>query len=520
MKERVAIYCRVSTEEQRKKFSIPSQQKECKALCLRKEWTIVETITDEGYSGALFEERPGFFKLLQLVKQKRIDIIVISDADRLARPDNLVDLGRLQTTLISNQVKIATLSGNIIDLSNNTDWLSSTFESVIAGWLRKKIREGAVRGIREKKSQGYFFGTTPPSGYKKNKKGLLVPNPKREVIFGKKKGHRYTIFSADEVKVIFNLYLKGESINSIAKKLNSHDSTIAPILDRAMFYAGYILDMKNGREKMGDGKGKHKPLITELQAKQVLKLRAENQRLHKISRDRHPSLGLIKCGICGAPLHIKMNVKPNKKYYFYICKNRKFIKKDNPKHCRLPTVKMTDIEKKVWKTVEKIVIEPENIFKMLTNTNTLISQNKDKLKRLEKELSELTKWKKRHIDLYVYANTDKEQQEHKTKLNKLEVQLKSKRQEIGDTDMTLKVQKNAPKHHKEIRHVLEMIQEVITEANAVEKREIIRVLFETMELKPDGSISYKLKIPVMSEGDKDFRDLSQQSQVSCWISSN
>jgi len=234
----------------------------------------------------------------------------------------------------------------------------------MAGWERKKIKERVKRGVKEKKLQGYFWGTTEPSGYIKKIKGMLFPNPTRVERTGKG-GSKYTILSSSEVKEIFNLFLTGESIISIARKMEVSDTTISGILDRAMFYAGYILDMKD--EKKVLAKGLHEPIVSEFQARKVLQLRSERGKIHQKSREKFPSLGLLKCAICGASMVLKMSVKPGKRYYQYICSNRRFASARRVQPCSLPTFRVSEIEASIWNTVEKIITSPENVFKMLSN---------------------------------------------------------------------------------------------------------------------------------------------------------
>jgi hypothetical protein len=363
----------------------------------------------------------------------------------------------------------------------------------MAGWERKKIKERVKRGVKEKKLQGHFWGTTVPSGYVKDKKGKLVPNPVRIEKTGKKKGNYYTIFSAEEVKDIFNSYLSGHSIKSIADRMESFDTTIAPILDRAMFYAGYILDMKDDRKVMA--KGLHEPLISEFQAERVLQLRGERQKVHQESREKYPALGLIRCGLCNSPLHLKVGIKPTRRYYYYTCSNKKLA---SIRHttCTLPSKQIHHIEEKIWKTVEKIVISPEVVFQMLTNSNSLKEQSRERLVRAEKELAELEQRKKRVMELYEFTNTDQEMREMKVKLSKLESQIQSKRRQKTELEAEFRMQEATPQKHREIIKTLEILQEVVTEANTVEKRKIIRLLFDTILLHPDGQMSYKLQIPI------------------------
>ncbi len=489
------IYRRVSDEKQVEKYSLPAQLKLCRDLCLRNGWEIAGELVDEGYSGALFEERPAFSNLLKIAEQKEVDVIVVTDLDRLARPDNLVDLGKLQRVLIENNIKLATISGRVSDLSNSSDWFFSSLESLMAGWERKKIKERVKRGVKEKKLQGYFWGTLQPSGYVREKGNILIPNPSRIEKSGKG-GRKYTILSASEVKEIFDLFLKGESILSIAKKLNTSESTTRGIINRAMFYAGYILDMKD--EKKVLGKGLHQPLITESQAKTALNLKSKIKKIHEDNRAKFPSHGIIKCALCGTSINLRTAIKPKVRYYYYICGKRKYALNRKNTPCTLPAFRVSEVEKKIWNTVEKIVTSPESIFNMLSSSNVFLQNCYERLSNIESELSALNQRKKRVMELYEFINSPQELKEHKQKIEKLNAQIQAKQKEIEEIYNDIKIQESIPKKHKEIAEILEMFQEVITEAEPSEKRNIIMSIFDEILLHPKGDISYKVKIPAIS----------------------
>ena len=67
-----AIYARVSTEDQGKGFSIPTQIEACQKLAEREGYTVPETsvLVDEGISGTTMD-RPQLRKLRDLVNTQR-----------------------------------------------------------------------------------------------------------------------------------------------------------------------------------------------------------------------------------------------------------------------------------------------------------------------------------------------------------------------------------------------------------------------------------------------------------------
>lgn len=81
---RVALYCRVSTEEQREGQTIDSQVNELERFAAENGWVRVGTYCDEGWSGSLLA-RPELDRLRDDASKKLFDAVLINDVDRLAR---------------------------------------------------------------------------------------------------------------------------------------------------------------------------------------------------------------------------------------------------------------------------------------------------------------------------------------------------------------------------------------------------------------------------------------------------
>src|SRR4051812_17836697 len=87
---RLALYARVSTEEQREGQNIDSQLAELERFSRDKGWPIVQTYKDEGWSGGIME-RPDLDRLRDDAQKGIFDAVLINDVDRLAR--DLAHLG-------------------------------------------------------------------------------------------------------------------------------------------------------------------------------------------------------------------------------------------------------------------------------------------------------------------------------------------------------------------------------------------------------------------------------------------
>jgi site-specific DNA recombinase len=80
-----AIYARVSTEDQGKGYSIPTQIESCQRLAKHEGYHVPQDylIKEEGSGTTL--ERPGLRALRELARTNSITAIIIHDPDRLSR---------------------------------------------------------------------------------------------------------------------------------------------------------------------------------------------------------------------------------------------------------------------------------------------------------------------------------------------------------------------------------------------------------------------------------------------------
>jgi site-specific DNA recombinase len=80
---RVAIYTRVSTEDQAKEgFSLGAQRERLEAYCLARDWKVAARYVDDGHSGRNIR-RPAYEKMI--AERDRWDAILVIKMDRIHR---------------------------------------------------------------------------------------------------------------------------------------------------------------------------------------------------------------------------------------------------------------------------------------------------------------------------------------------------------------------------------------------------------------------------------------------------
>jgi DNA invertase Pin-like site-specific DNA recombinase len=147
---KVAIYCRVSTNEQHVETQIASIQKFCEA----QGWSIVETYQDVGVSGAQ-DSRPALDKLKKDCVKGKFKAVVVFKFDRMAR-----SVGHLLECLElfrKHGIDFISISEGI-DTSTAVGRMVFTFLGAIAEFERSLIRERVTAGIARAKSEGVKLG--------------------------------------------------------------------------------------------------------------------------------------------------------------------------------------------------------------------------------------------------------------------------------------------------------------------------------------------------------------------------
>lgn len=90
---RAAIYCRISRDPSGLELGVQRQERDCRDLCEREDWSVAAVFVDDDRSAYTGKPRPGFVALRDLLKGPGVDVVVAWHPDRLTRhPRELEDL--------------------------------------------------------------------------------------------------------------------------------------------------------------------------------------------------------------------------------------------------------------------------------------------------------------------------------------------------------------------------------------------------------------------------------------------
>lgn len=351
--QRVAIYARVSTQEQAENGnSLEFQIEKLKAYCQLHEYKIVGEYVDAGVSGAK-SERPALNKLKADIN--KIDIVLIYKLDRLSR--SIKDTMYLIEDLFKpNNVNLISLSENF-DTSQAMGMATIGMLSTFAQLERETIKERMIAGKIQAVKSGKNINRIP-FGYIK-KDGKIYKDEKTK----------------DCVKFIFDRILEKKSLTEIVSilemseysKLRKWNFTAISRMVKNNIYCGHT-------ETFGTiQKNTHESYITDEQQKYMLELIAERKtHSSKSGKNKLTALfrGIITCPKCQHKLtpNNKKTTNGNRLIY-YRCSNCLKIKQ------RIINVPEQKFEKKLLDFLkydfkiefEKSEIEKKDYSKILNN---------------------------------------------------------------------------------------------------------------------------------------------------------
>ncbi|MER7876702.1 recombinase family protein [Streptomyces solisilvae] len=118
---RAAIYVRISQDRGGAGLGIARQEEDCRALCARKGWEVVDVYPDNDVSAYSGAPRPKWQELLEDIDEGMVNAVVCWHVDRLTRSprelEDVIDLADrhgLELATVSGEIDLATPTGRMI----------------------------------------------------------------------------------------------------------------------------------------------------------------------------------------------------------------------------------------------------------------------------------------------------------------------------------------------------------------------------------------------------------------------
>jgi site-specific DNA recombinase len=505
----VAIYCRVSTEEQATEgYSISAQLQTLRQYAHLYGWQIAEEYVDEGISGKDIKGRPAMQRLISDVDKDKFQAVIVWKISRLSR--NMLDTLVLLDKFEENDVKFISYSENF-DTGSPIGRLVVQMMASIAEMERNTLSENVKLGMTQRAKEGSWNGGVV-FGYDSIEKEL-IKNQKE----------------AETVQLIFTLYAEGNGLKAITNHLNKVGfrtkrgkyfsiNGIATILDNPI-YNGKIrwLQVENWDKKRRRGKnvnpilaeGQHEAIISD-EIWNIVQARRKS-RSFKQRQSNEPFLlsSILRCPDCGQGMVPSITTHTLKdgnkrKHRYYVC--NVFHNKGSAA-CKANSIKAYDAEDAVINGITEFLKDLAgfsqtigNINKDMVHTNVKL---KEQLKMIETELKEANALQEKYMEAFeqnIFPISIL--QERLQKLAKLKTDLEQKKNELS-VQLSSSDLKIIPA--EVVRHLLEMYVQVFQQSSREKKKQLFQLLLNTITIKQADNRS---RIVDTIELDFDFSEVN------------
>lgn len=236
----VVFYGRVSTEHEAQLAALENQMQwyEDQAK-YHPNWTVLKSYIDRGITGTQAKKRPAFMEMLNDAKYHKFDLIVTREVCRFAR--NTVDTLVITRQLKEIGIEVYFVEDNIWTMDNDGE-LRLTIMATLAQEESRKTSERVRAGQKISRDNGVLYGNGNILGYDRLGDTYIINEDQ-----------------AETVRIIYDLYLKGNGFNKIVNelvRLKRKDSSglvrwdatkVSRILHNATYkgYQGYYKSYKN-----------------------------------------------------------------------------------------------------------------------------------------------------------------------------------------------------------------------------------------------------------------------------------
>ncbi|MCE5286070.1 MAG: recombinase family protein [Pelosinus sp.] len=500
---RVAIYVRVSTEEQAEHgYSIDAQLDKLRQHCKLYNHVIVYEYVDRGISGKEMTKRHELQKLLRDAEQGLFDEVLVWKINRMSR--NTKDLLEIVEQLNKNNVYFRSFSESF-DTASPMGKFALQMMGAVGELERNTIVENVKLGMKQRAKMGYRNGGSclgyksieVASGELKNKKTTLEIVPEEAAIITK----------------IFDLYVSGRGFRSIANQLNHEGcktkkgnafatDSIREIITNPI-YIGMVRynRFENWSEKHRRGKntkpimvqGKHEAIISQdIWDKAQLLFAQRSKESPRVHDSENLLTNLIKCPECGTPMVISRSQyrlrdgsKVSQRYYS--CGS---FKSKGSSVCHANSVRADYAEKYVLDRIKKVLKYPRILADVVKAINAKrgggLNTKQQELKMVATNLEQLVNKKQKLLDLYEIEAIDREILEQRIEeLTMEESKLYARKSEIeyeiggtGCQDIPIDL----------VRQLLEKVDVVIEKSPAEQQKMLLHLVINEITLTSDRKI--------------------------------
>ena len=268
-KQRVAAYCRVSTDSEEQLNSYAAQKTYyTQKIEENPDWEMAGIFADEGITGTSMKKRAEFNRMIAACKRGRIDMILTKSASRFAR--NTVDCLKVIRTLKDRGIAIIFEKENINTLTESSEFLITLFSSFSQA-ESESMGLNIVMGMRQSMKEGKIpFQYSRTLGYRRGPDGKPEIDPEE----------------AETVRLIYSRYLEGRSLVEIQRELTAKN---IPTAEGVQGWSRQVIrNILTSEKYIGDGLRQKTYTTGPIGNKKVVKNNGELPMYY--ARDNHPAI--------------------------------------------------------------------------------------------------------------------------------------------------------------------------------------------------------------------------------------
>jgi site-specific DNA recombinase len=479
----VFAYTRVSTVKQGEKGVSLQEQKDAILRYAQQHGLEIVRWFEERESAAK-TGRPAFMQMLQLLRIKVAQGVVIHKIDRSARNlEDWVDVSKLADAGVAIH-----FANEGVDLATVSGRLSADIQAVVASHYSRNLREEAKKGIYGRLKQG-FYPFRAPIGYTdQGAAKLKLPDP----------------VMAPLVQETFELYGAGKfplmELTDHMYKRGLRNRRGGPVTLKGIstilnnpFYVGIMRIKKTSQ----DFSGNHVPLVNRDLFERVQAL-LRGKTVDRVVRHSFLFSRLVRCASC----HYSLIGERRKGHTYYRCHNRPF---KSPPVCPRTFIKEEQLENAVQSILERLTLskaEVDYFREWIAEFRLHAGVKREEEKRAATlQLEAIRTRKSRLTDLLIDGSVEQTLFDEKQKsLVWEESQLKQK---------VARLDAGCDNALKEIENTVGLAKDaslLYKQANLERKRELLRILLSDLTAKGQN-ISAALTIP--------FTMIAESANTSC-----
>lgn len=497
----IAIYARVSSEEQLKGYSIEGQIEDCLKLAGTSECL---HYIDEAYTGEILN-RPALMRMQLDIEKGLITKVICYDPDRLSRK-LLIQL------LIKEQFEKygVTLQFVRAEYSDNAEGqMQFQIRGAFSEYDKSKIKHNTMTGR-----------------FRKAKKGLVVKNGNLYGYSYDKKNNMYIINEGEAkfIRMIFDYYTDNSNtfygINGIALHLTDmkiptktggnvwHRQVVRQILMNTAYTGVYIQNRwdtvgdyvtRQSGEKVVRGRMRPEeewilsaipPIIMQDQFDYAQQLLEQGRRRHtKFGKHNYLLSGLVRCGRCKGTMTGRKKKSHGKDYYVYNCQKNYAGAKDKGCGKEMSENKLNTY---VWDNLIAIFNDPDKIKEVQEEKEN--NYHEEELTHLSSEIEKTKKGRKRLFQLVTSSEDDDlDLEEIKDEIRTLQIKEKELTTKYTQLKNGIKAEKKKEPNQLTLEKAIEMYVEKQTqEFSFDDKQHLIRLAVKEITMVDSDTVHIQL----------------------------